>query len=133
MAKQLDTISEELEEEFEEIDDSDPDILRLMIAKELAEKMFEDHQPKNKQISRLTDKEIALLTIMETIDEVIGFKLYRPFAENFRVHKISQSGLSRKEIVELVKSVSTTMDSGMEENLGENRGIFSRVKRRLFG
>ena len=121
---------------FEEeiIDDTDTDLFKLKIAKELSEQLFELEEVKNKQVTRLTNKEIALLSMMETIDEILGFKLYEPFARNFRLHKISLGGLSRKEIVDLVKAISSPSGEygSFNSGDGENRGFFSRIKQRLF-
>ena len=119
--------------ESENIDETDSDLFRLKIAKELSDQLFIKDEIKNKQISRLTPKEIFLLTIMESIDEILDFPLYEPFARNYRVHKMSMNGLSRSEVVDLVKSVSSTSGEYYNPQQGESTGYFNRIKRKLLG
>lgn len=113
------------------IDDDDSDIIRMKVIKELAEKLSIEYIPKDLQVSRLTSRQIIHLTLMELTDGCLNFGLYNPFMQPFRAHQISLNGMGRKEFVDLVKSVSSNQEF-MPESSNEGRGIFSRIRNRLF-
>lgn len=133
-----DDITEQLDEEGnlknidQLIDDDDSDIIRIKLTKFLAEQLFDETEQKDMQISRLSTKQITWLTWMKFTDKALGFDLYDDYAKALRVHQISFMGLSRNEVVQLVKAMSTT-ETFMPESEGGRRGLLSSIKNRLFG
>ena len=119
----------------EEIDnnmDMDADLIRLKLAHFLSHKLYMDGEPIHSyQISRLSNDEIRILTLMSWIDSVCRFPLYKSYADSYRIHKVSHGGRGRTEAIQLVQaSIGGDNGQGMPGN-NEKRSILSRIRSRF--
>jgi len=134
-------IEDNEKEEFEDIEDSgndsldemDVELRKIRLVENILGQLFDKGYSQNFQISRLTGKEIWLLSAMESIDKMMGIELYNKITNPYRTHKISLIGGSRKELVDIIKSLSSNDGYMQDGERVERLGLLGRFRKRFTG
>jgi len=113
-------------------EEDDPELIRILLARELAHQLFVNSEAKDKQISRLTRHDIHILSLMGFYDKTLKVPLYHNYATEFRTHMISLHGGARREVIDLVKASMGSMGNEGSGDMMEKRSWWGRIKNRLF-
>lgn len=102
-------MSEEVKSTFQEMlkrDKASADVARIVIAEKMIE--FSD-------ATDLTEKQVVSLTILESINSLLGSKFLRVLIDRFKKNRKSLKRRDRKEFVEMFKHIAEEEKTRLEK------------------